>query len=151
MSHSRKFPPVGVSPAVWGPIFWNAMHVVTLGYPQIPSAVEQDAVIAYFESLQHVIPCPICREHYSHFLKEMPVRDAAGSRDAIIEWLFNLHNKVNVQLDKSAITWEQYIEHIRTMQDFDSGSRMNPKTIASCVALGCIVGIAGYALYTKYK
>ncbi len=144
---TREFPPIGMSPAVWGPIFWNAMHIVTLGYPHLPTTQEKSAVVAYFNSLQYVIPCPVCRDHYSHFLKETPV--PADSRDELIEWLFELHNKVNGQLGKPTISWEAFIAHTNNLQS--SAPTTTVMTAATYFALGLIVGGGGYFLYQKYK
>ena len=63
------FPQIGMGPDVWGPLFWSTMHIVTLGYAETPTKEEQDAATQFFNSLAIVIPCPICRAHYSHFLQ----------------------------------------------------------------------------------
>jgi FAD-linked sulfhydryl oxidase len=108
-----KFPPIGMSPSVWGPLFWTTMHIVSLGFPTNPTDDEKEAASAFFSSLQFMIPCPICKEHYASFLKGMPI--ATQSRDTLINWVFDLHNKVNQQLGKPAISFEQYISNMSTL------------------------------------
>lgn len=147
------FPPLGMSPAVWGPIFWTTMHIVSLGYSQTPTPQERDAAVQFFESLKYTIPCPICRTHYSAFLETMPVRKAVTSRNDLVFWVFTLHNAVNTKLDKPAITFDQFVQH---MQDLaaQSYTRLPSQTALSSnagyIALGGIVGITGYYLYNKY-
>ena len=86
-----KFPPLGMSPAVWGPIFWSTMHIVSLGYSNTPTEEEQRAATQFYESLAYVIPCPICKDHYRHFLQEMP--PTVNNRDALVAWVFTIHKK----------------------------------------------------------
>ena len=145
------FPLIGMAPAVWGPLFWSTMHIVSLGYSPTPSKEEQAAAIQFYRSLEHVIPCPICREHYSQALKEKPVEEVVGSRDALVTWLFDLHNKVNQQLGKSTITWEQYIDNMKrlgkqsTLTFYEQPSTMTPMVAAGLG--GIFVGILGYYIY----
>jgi len=146
---------IGMPPAVWGPLFWNTMHVVSLGYTNNPSQDEQTAVIQFYKSLEFVIPCPICRAHYSKFLKEMPVENNVTNRDTLVKWLFDLHNKVNKQLNKSVITWEQYIAHIKNLSDMSAltlhdNSAANTTNLVIAAIAGVFVGVAGMYTYNHY-
>lgn len=157
----KQFPPIGVPPGVWGPIFWHTMHLVTLGYPQNPSDDEKAAVSNFFNSLAYLIPCPLCREHYRQNLAEYPVDDALNSRDDLIVWCFTMHNKVNVQLGKRELPWDEFIKHIMILAKKDKlnleqcgehtagGSTAMP--LALGMSVGMAAGIAAYVLYQKYK
>ena len=146
------FPQIGMGPDVWGPIFWSTMHIVTLGYADVPSKEEQNAAAQFFNSLAIVIPCPICRAHYSHFLQASPVEAAATSRTELVHWLFSLHNKVNVQLGKRQISWEDFIAKMSKLRDkgsvniFDENST-NPYSLLAWFTGGLFIGIAGYYAY----
>ncbi len=146
------FPPIGMSPSVWGPIFWTTMHIVTLGYSHTPSEQEKEGVRQFFESLTIVIPCPICREHYGTFLKASP--PATESRDTLIFWLFTLHNRVNEKLGKPAISFEQFIANMVALSK-ESHVKLpcttQPSQAAAYLLLGGVLGFAGYILYQKYK
>jgi hypothetical protein len=141
-----KFPPMGMSPDVWGPIFWNTMHVVSLGYNPEPSKKEQDDAIKFYKSLETMLPCGICRAHYSDFLQEMPIEKAIGSRDDLIYWVFQLHNKVNGNLGKREVTFDEYIRAMRNLGGSKS-SFFTPSNIALVIILVAIVGGAVY--YTR--
>ena len=104
-----------MSPAVWGPIVWSTMHIVSLGYSDQPTQEESDSAIRFYESLQHMIPCPICKEHYRVFLEQMPVRNAVQSRQTLIRWVFTIHNHVNEQLGKPQKTFQEYIQHMSSL------------------------------------
>ena len=151
---SQTFPMIGMAPSVWGPLFWTTMHIVTLGYSPNPSKEEQAAVIQFFRSLEFVIPCPICRSHYSKFLKDDPVENHVNSRDALIKWLFDVHNNVNMQLNKPVLTWEQYIEQVKKLHNMSSLTFYEQPNSITSMALAALAGVvvgatASYA-YNHY-
>ena len=143
---------MGMGPAVWGPIFWTTMHIVTLGYSHTPTEQEKTAAKNFFESLAHVIPCPICKAHYSEVLAESP--PAVNSRNDLVDWLFNLHNKVNVKLGKSEITFETFVAKMRALSHMER-FQIPPEPSASSwlvpLLLGAAVGVAGVTLIHKWK
>jgi len=150
----KRFPPIGMGPETWGPIFWTTMHIVTLGYPVSPSADEKAGAAAFFNSLQTMIPCPICREHYAAFLAESPVETANGSRDELVFWAFTLHNKVNDRLGKRQITWDDFIANMRALSA--SGhtrlpSKCGPSPILSLLVGGAALFGIGAAAYILLK
>ena len=147
-----------MSPDVWGPIFWATMHVATLGYPVNPNEHEQAAAIQFYESLKVMIPCPICREHYSMNLETMPIKDAVKGRDELINWAFNIHNSVNKQLDKREISWDEYVDYMRKLalksklslvsKNNDSPLQSSLTANGIALVLGVVIGGAAYAWYT---
>lgn len=157
----ESFPPIGMGPSVWGPIFWTTMHIVTLGYPGFPSEQEQTAAINFFESLQYTIPCPICKEHYKFNLEKMPVKDAVHNKQALIRWMFNVHNEVNKQLGKSEFAWKDFIysmARLSQMSEFsferkattDVRSLMDVQSLLY-LAAGVGIGAVAFAAYKHYS
>ena len=154
----EAFPPIGMGPAVWGPIFWMTMHIVTIGYSPFPREEEKAAAINFFESLQYVIPCPICKEHYKANLKESPVRDAVGDKQTLIRWLFNMHNKINQQLKKPTITWQEFVHSVVglsrlsrfSFQEVSERPFFDTQSLLYMVA-GIGLGVGGYLAYKHYK
>jgi len=149
----ERFPPIGMSPAVWGPIFWATMHIVSLGYPSKPTDEDKAGVTAFFNSLATTIPCPICKTHYKVFLEKSPVESVIGDRDALIHWVFDLHNNVNEQLGKRRITFKEYVKTMQALAaapntTLPSSSGPNFNTL---LLLGAIVGIGGAVYYYKNK
>lgn len=150
-----RFPSIGMSPAVWGPIFWTTMHIVSLGYPSKPSEEDKAGAVAFFNSLSTVIPCPICKTHYKSFLAKSPVESAINDRQDLIHWVFDMHNNVNVQLGKRAIRFDEYVAHMQSLAAAPNTvlPSSSPAIISlqTLVAFGAIVGIAGgaYYYYTK--
>ena len=87
-------------PSVWGPLFWHTIHIVALGYPTSPTYSQKRAAKEFYESLRFLIPCPVCREHYTKHLEKMPISPHLDRRDDLFRWTVNVHNEVNVLLGK---------------------------------------------------
>jgi len=155
MTQEAQFPYIGMSPAVWGPIFWSTIHIVTIGYPDSPSQDEQRSAVAFFESLKAVIPCPICREHYAMNLAKLPVR--AESRASLVRWAFTIHNMVNEQLEKRPITFDEFIAHMKELSALSSlhlpqMGYSARREMGLGLGLGLALGVAvGFAVYTFQK
>jgi FAD-linked sulfhydryl oxidase len=146
----RIFPPYGIGPAVWGPYFWTTMHIVSLGSPAAPSTEEKEGIRMFYESLQIVIPCPICRTHYKEALATIPIR--LGSRNELVEWVYDIHNHVNEQLGKPVFPWDSFIAAMRAL----GPPSPSPSTAVEGspwvpLLLGIGLGIAGTAGYMRLR
>jgi hypothetical protein len=149
MAESEQFN-IGMPPDVWGPIFWDAMHIVTLAYPVQPTEADKAGAKAFFESLATVLPCPICREHYAQKIKETPV--ALDSKGELIYWAWDIHNQVNVMLNKPTYTIDQFIARMRNLGSVRSGSAGMPSGvyIATAAIVGIAVGAGAFWAFQKY-
>ena len=148
--HIHKFPPFGVGPSVWGPIFWKTMHIVSLGYSESPSNEEQQAAIQFYESLIHMIPCPICKEHYLQNITKLPVRNAVANRDTLVSWVFTMHNMVNEQLGHPQISFPAYIQSMQRMAS-ENTLRLFEPSWPVALGIGVLLGAGAYTLYQKTK
>jgi hypothetical protein len=150
MKMSEQFN-ISMPPDVWGPIFWDAMHIASLAYPVQPTEADKAGAKAFFESLASVIPCPICREHYSAKIKESPI--AVGSKGELIYWVWDIHNQVNTMLNKPTVTIEQFMDRMRNLGSIrgsSSGAKTNIPYIALGTAVGIAVGAGALYAYNKY-
>ena len=71
---------------------------------------QQTAIIQMFASLQHLLPCDICKEHYTqdfalHGGVELQ-QAAASGRSAMMQWCLDLHNRVSALLSKPKLTFD---------------------------------------------
>jgi len=87
-------------PTVWGPLFWHTIHIVALGYSNSPTYAQKRAAKEFYESLVQLIPCAVCREHYTTNLNKNPISPHLDRRDDLFKWTVNLHNEVNSMLGK---------------------------------------------------
>lgn len=154
--------PIRMPPEVWGPIFWNALHIASLAYTDTPTLRQKTNMKNFYESMVDVIPCPICRHHYEQNLKELPIDEALNSHMGLITWVWTMHNKINVQLDKREFTFDEFIA---SMQKLDvAAAAASSKTQSSPFSLGTfsfidglllgtgvtlLTGVAGYYLYQE--
>ena len=91
----------------WGPTGWNFMHAITFSYPTEPTDDDKKEAINFFRSIERLLPCMRCREHYKHGLEKHPVEKYVHSRDALSRWLVNFHNSVNARLGKPISSYEE--------------------------------------------
>lgn len=104
-----------ISPDVWGPFFWNTIHLAALGYPSAPTYLDKKAAKDFYESLTRLIPCSICREHYTAHMKELPISASVDSRTDLLRWTIKLHNKVNIMLNKPEKTEVEVLSYYETL------------------------------------
>jgi FAD-linked sulfhydryl oxidase len=109
--------PIRMPPQIWGPIFWSTLHIASLSYSDSPTERQRQNVKNFYESMVDVLPCPVCRHHYEENLKKMPINDSLDNRKELIQWVFNMHNLVNTQLGKREITFEEFIESMRNLEN----------------------------------
>lgn len=93
---------------IWGPYFWFTLHTITLAFPDNPSYQEKRHFNDFFLSLQNVLPCKLCQEHYRQHLQEFPVASHLDNKEALVKWCFILHNKVNTSLKKPIFTYDEF-------------------------------------------
>jgi FAD-linked sulfhydryl oxidase len=159
--------PIQMPPHIWGPIFWSTLHIASLAYSDNPTERQKKNMKAFYESLIDVLPCPICRKHYEANLEEMPLDNALESRMGIINWVFTMHNRINVQLGKREYTFEEFLDSMRNLEKAKKAcppSHQNtnaPKpsfhelglTAVDGLLLGTgsvlVMGVAMYYLYTE--
>jgi hypothetical protein len=137
---------ISMPPDVWGPIFWNAMHIVSLAYPAQPTEEDKAGTRAFFESLATVIPCPICRTHYKEMIAASP--PAVNSKGELIVWVWEIHNEVNKMLKKPEMSMDDFLERMKNLKKDCS---VDWNTIAITGATGIAVGILGFWAYNKYR
>ena len=104
---------IEMPPNVWGPFFWNTIHIITLAYPSDPDEQTKQAAKDFFYSLQYLLPCSICKEHYRNHLANYPPE--ISTKKDIIQYAFNLHNLVNKDLGKREISYQEFINHIQSL------------------------------------
>jgi len=141
-----------VPPEVWGPFFWHTIHIVALGYPPDPTYSDKKATKDFFESLQNLIPCPICRQHYTSHMTKLPIGPSLDSRKDLFRWTVDLHNEVNEMLGKRKYTETEVIQYytrlgargktpVITAQDFmEADQQAMLKGIAAGIAVTAILG-----------
>ena len=98
------------NPEIWGPGGWLFLHTITLNYPTNPTFEDKENYKNFFISLKNVIPCKNCAKHYSENLNNFPIDDSLNSKEDLVKWLIDNHNKVNVKNKKRKYSYNEVIE-----------------------------------------
>jgi hypothetical protein len=100
-----------MDPAVWGPPTWFFLHSVTFTYPLQPTVEDKLRIKKFFNSLEYILPCSICRVHYSEHIRQYPIDEFIHTREDLVHWLIDIHNMVNISLGKRKWTYEEALTH----------------------------------------
>ena len=104
----------------WGPAMWDVLYAIAFAYPAAPSQTEKEAATAYFSSLQHILPCNHCRDHFAAFVAHNPI--AVDSSEDLSNWVLRLNNDVNARTGKPQLSmdevWDRLVEngHVQRRQ-----------------------------------
>jgi hypothetical protein len=154
---------IRMPPQIWGPIFWATLHIASLAYSDKPTERQKKNMKNFYESMVDVLPCPICRQHYEENLKSHPVEPALKDRNSLVIWVWEMHNKINVQLGKREFSFEEFIESMRNMEkskktapSSNHGSEtthdlLNFSTFEGAVLFTGVSLITGASLYYLYQ
>ena len=96
----------------WGKHGWIFLHYVTFNYPLNPSQYDVDNYYNFFYSLQFVLPCSICKKHYSNNLLNYNLIGALKSRKLLIKWLIDIHNDINSELGKPILSYDNALRKL---------------------------------------
>ena len=91
---------MGVTPSVWGPILWGAIHVTCLTGSATPE---------FINAFADALPCPACSQHFKQLLAEVPFPDS-GDPSILFEWSVKVHNKVNERIGKPIVSVQQALK-----------------------------------------
>lgn len=91
----------GFLTSVWGPSLWFTLHIISLNYPTDPTAEDKRQYKKFFDSLQHVLPCGICRQNLCSNLSCTGYGPHVfDSRTTLARFVHKLHQCVNKMLGK---------------------------------------------------
>jgi hypothetical protein len=120
---------INISKNKWGPIFWYNIHIVALAYPDNPSNEDKQNYKEYYTSIQNILPCSYCRDHYKKNLLDNPLNDnVLSSQQNLVKWTIDLHNVVNKQLNKKIVDYNEMLIMLQNnfIENFDNTSQPIP-------------------------
>jgi hypothetical protein len=106
-----------MDPLIWGPHLWFTMHTLSFNYPKEPTQKDKKDYFTFYDNLTNVIPCKICKEHYTDFFNKNSIIDALDSRDKLIVWVMEAHNNVNKITGKPTWTKEKVFSHYQSIYE----------------------------------
>ena len=96
-----------IKPSVWGPHGWKFLHYVSLGAPDKLNIEEANHYRNFYESLQYILPCKSCAKNYAKNIKDHPIQGHLETRDQLVRWVIEIHNRVNRELGKREYSVEE--------------------------------------------
>jgi hypothetical protein len=96
-----------MSKAVWGPATWKLLHCMVLNVKNI----EPGQLIELKNTIMRIVsnlPCPYCTSHALSNIASSNFRMIDNINDLKM-FMFQFHNKVNQQVNKKLITYEEHI------------------------------------------
>lgn len=138
---------MGLSPSLWGKQAWHFIHIVALSYPNNPSDADKENYSAFFNSLKHTLPCPICAKHFEENMVKLPIR--LESTKDLFEWSVDVHNEVNKSNGKKVLSYEEALKEInRNVMPKVVYKQNYAPILLSVLAAGVVVFI-GYKIAKK--
>lgn len=96
------------NPKIWGNHAWLFLHCSSFNYPKQPTIDDKKHYHDFLISLQHVLPCKLCRNHLKEYMEKNPIDEFLNNRNLYIKYVIQLHNHVNEQYNKKQrITFRQ--------------------------------------------
>lgn len=91
---------------IWARALWRVWHSFAHSYPAVPSPQDKEAARAFYTSQIRLFPCEDCKPFLPQEFAQDPIGPALESRDALAQWTFRFHNRVNKRLGKPLAKWE---------------------------------------------
>lgn len=104
--------PIYLEPEDWGFKFWYAIEsvIISMDFSDMNSI---ESVYIFMTTLQHILPCSTCREHYQEFLEKNNLQKYFESKRKLFYWIFKLQNEIKERNgDKPFTHFEYYLRHV---------------------------------------
>jgi len=95
----------------WGPPFWEFLHLVSFGYPDMPNDVTKRKYYDLIINFPLFIPNPVMARQFAEMLDKYPPTPYLDKRDSFIRWVSFIHNKINVMTGKREVSILESVEH----------------------------------------
>jgi hypothetical protein len=120
---------MNLNPKVWGPHAWFFLDSIMLSLPNKLNNEQKNIYKNFFTSLQYILPCEGCRNHYTENLKKYPLTDQIlSNKENMIKWLLNIHNNVRQENKTIPISIRQFFEYYYKQYD----EKQNKKNKKKC-------------------
>ena len=136
--------------AEWGPIIWNILH--GLAEKAQRAALPADELREWsrlIKATSEMLPCDICRNHMTHYMKVHPFTEVNYSilKTTVKTWFFNLHNEINEGNERPIFPYDDLYEKYGRMDLQDLLWRLDPVMKKAVQTNG--IGLVKYMNWVK--
>lgn len=97
-----------INPKLWGPYFWQTFHFTAFGYPENPNETDKSAYKTFYIHFVKILPCDKCSVSSQEIIDTILLEKALESRETLIRWSYDFHDKVNKKLNKKSPSFETF-------------------------------------------
>jgi hypothetical protein len=92
----------------WGPVIWNFIHTISI-IDFLDNEMYVNQIKKYLQSILNILPCKHCCNTYKIWIDKLDTIDT-NERMVLFKWSVDLHNEVNIKLNKQTWSYEQAVE-----------------------------------------
>jgi len=100
-----------INPLIWGPPFWKVFHFTAFGYPENPNETDKETYKQFYINFFKILPCNACVISSREIFNDKDLNDALVSKQALIKWTYDFHDKVNIKLGKKSPSFENFVSN----------------------------------------
>lgn len=115
-----------INPVHWGPCFWSSIESVILSM-DTKDEMSKEYVYLFLYTLQNVLPCPDCREHYQDYFSKYNVKEKMSRKEDLLKWIFQL--RVKIKKDNKERFDQTFPQYLKSLEHkfFPENSRPNTR------------------------
>ena len=141
-----------MNPEVWGPKFWFVLHTIAMAYPMHPNSVSKKKYYEFIQNLPLFIPNARMGNYFAKLLDDCPLTPYLSSRTSFMKWVHFIHNKMNLYLGKSEISFAESLEHYyKHYEPKDITKKQKIKERKRYIEIGIIIVFGVVVLYSAKK
>lgn len=81
------------SPKIWGPHFWFMLRCLANNYPLKPSDEDAQHIKTFFNELQYLLPCDLCKYTFKQHFAKYPLDKALDTKNSLIDWVEHIYQE----------------------------------------------------------
>ena len=107
------YEPSFIDPIKWGPSFWHAIEGVVISMDN-QDHLSKEYVYLFLFTLQNVLPCPDCRNHYQQYFQSHDVKKRIHDKKKMFQWIYDLKKQIKIQNKESfQQTFPEYLQSVK--------------------------------------
>lgn len=103
--------PIFIDPELWGNYYWYVIETIILSMDN-KEIYSKESIRLFFYSLQNILPCPTCREHFQSYFKKNNIDKYIDSKKKMFLWIYKLRKEIQIRNKKPYPTFDEYLKKI---------------------------------------